>query len=259
MARELGNEFDSDTADSEQSFVDAYGRDLVDLLDPHPEERVLDFGCGTGTLTAAIAERGASVVGVDADGGLVERARETHPDLQFHHVDATEFSLAEPADAVLSNSVLHWFDDQDEIVEQIADSLRPGGRFVAEMAITGNVGTILHAVRAEARARGEVVENPWHFPTVGEHVVRLERHGFEVRLARLFDRPTALEGSDGLRNWLTQFGDGLFAAIDDEETREEITSAVEQRLRPQSYVESADEWVADYRRLRFVAVYKGNV
>lgn len=257
MARELGNEFDPDTTDTEQSFVDAYGRDLVDLLDPAPEERVLDFGCGTGTLTAAIADRGASVVGVDADGGLVERARENHPDLQFHHVDATDFSLAEPADAVLSNSVLHWINDQDGVVEQIAESLRPGGRFVAEMAITGNVGTILHAVRAEARARGEVVENPWHFPTVAEHAVRLERHGFEVRLARLFDRPTALDGEDGLRTWLNQFGDGLFASVDDEGTREEIVAAVEERLRPDSYIEAADEWVADYRRLRFVAVREG--
>ncbi|MEF8776552.1 MAG: class I SAM-dependent methyltransferase [Haloarculaceae archaeon] len=257
MARELGNEFDSEAGDSERSFVGAYGRDLVDLLDPAPEERVLDFGCGTGTLTAAIAHRGASVVGVDADGGLVERARENHPDLQFHHVDATDFSLAESADAVLSNSVLHWINDQDGIVDQIAEALRPGGRFVAEMAITGTVGTMLHAVRAEARARGEVVENPWHFPTVAEHAVRLERHGFEVRLTRLFDRPTALDGEDGLRIWLNQFGDGLFASVEDEESREEIITAVEDRLRPESYLESAEEWVADYRRLRFVAVWDG--
>ena len=259
MAQEAENEFDPETYDEEQAFVAEYGRDLLALLDPQADERILDLGCGTGELTAAIAERGASVVGIDVDGGMVERAREQHPDLQFHHVDATTFSLAADADAVFSNAALHWIDDQDGVVAQVADALRPGGRFVAEMGGVGNVASILHAARVEARARGAIVENPWHFPTPAEQAVRLERHGFEVRLLRLFDRPTVLAGPDGLRSWLEQFGAGMFARVDDEATREEIVEAVVQRLRPDLYDPDAEEWVADYRRLRFVAVCDGSV
>jgi len=256
MAREAGNEFDPDTYDDDQGFVAEYGRDLVDLLAPRPDERVLDLGCGTGHLTAEIDDRGARVVGIDASAAMVDRAREAHPDLQFHHVDATDFSLAEPADAVFSNAALHWIDDQDGVVGAVADALRPGGRFVAEMGGTGNVAAIVHAIRAEARARGVSVDSPWYFPSPGEQAVRLERHGFEIRLTRLFDRPTALAGEDGLRSWLAQFGDGLLESVEATEAadRAEVVAAVEDRLRPDLYDPDADEWVADYRRLRFAAV-----
>jgi 23S rRNA (uracil1939-C5)-methyltransferase len=45
------------------------------LLDPNPDERVLDLFCGLGNFTLPMARRTSEVVGVDGDKGLVERAR----------------------------------------------------------------------------------------------------------------------------------------------------------------------------------------
>ncbi|TNF51436.1 MAG: methyltransferase domain-containing protein, partial [Gammaproteobacteria bacterium] len=50
-------------------------RQALDLLDPGPEERVLDLFCGLGNFTLPLARRAGSVLGVEADAGLVERAR----------------------------------------------------------------------------------------------------------------------------------------------------------------------------------------
>jgi 23S rRNA (uracil1939-C5)-methyltransferase len=47
----------------------------LDLLDPHPEDRVLDLFCGLGNFTLPLARRSGQVVGVEGDAGLVERAR----------------------------------------------------------------------------------------------------------------------------------------------------------------------------------------
>jgi len=47
----------------------------MDLLDPQPDERVLDLFCGLGNFTLPIARRAASVVGIEGDAGLVSRAR----------------------------------------------------------------------------------------------------------------------------------------------------------------------------------------
>ena len=100
--------------------------------------------------------------------------------------------------------------------------------------------------------RGLEAEDPWYFPSVGEFASELEDHGFEVRRAELFDRPVALEaGEDGLRSWLAMFGDSLLAPVEGGE-REAVLSGVEGRLRDELWQDGS--WIADYRRLRFVAV-----
>ena len=45
----------------------AEARAVLDLAAPQPGERALDAGCGTGNYTRRLAERGATVIGVDAD------------------------------------------------------------------------------------------------------------------------------------------------------------------------------------------------
>lgn len=47
----------------------------LDLLDPQPEDRVLDLFCGLGNFTLPLARRAGQVVGVEGDAGLVERGR----------------------------------------------------------------------------------------------------------------------------------------------------------------------------------------
>ena len=60
-------------------------------------ERVLDVGCGPGALTAAAAERGARVTGVDLAAGMVAEARRRHPDLTFIEADAEHLPFDDDA------------------------------------------------------------------------------------------------------------------------------------------------------------------
>ncbi|MDG5818619.1 methyltransferase domain-containing protein [Natronococcus sp. A-GB7] len=246
------DDWDATAYDDDHSFVYEYGRDLLELLEPTAGERVLDLGCGTGELTAAVSDAGATAVGLDSSGEMIATAREAHPDCSFVRADATTFDADEPFDAVLSNAALHWIDDQDAVLETVQNALRPGGRFVAELGGTGNVRAIVDALEAELADRGYDGDHPWCFPSIGEYAPRLEAHGFEVRSATLFDRPTELEnGADGLANWIGMFGDEFFEEVPDAE-RDAIVGAVEDRLRPELFRDGS--WVADYRRLRFVAV-----
>ncbi|WP_226011291.1 class I SAM-dependent methyltransferase [Halomicrobium salinisoli] len=249
------NDWDTDAYDADTAFVYEYGESLIDLLDPKPGARVLDLGCGTGHLTAdlAAAVGDGEVVGIDRSAEMVAAARENYPDLRFECVDATEYETDEPFDAVFSNAALHWIADQRAVAERVRDALAPGGRFVAEMGGSGNVAAIVDATLAELAERGYDVDHPWYFPTVGEQAGLLESAGFEVRLARLFDRPTDLDGPDGLRDWLAVFGDSLFADLTEAE-RTAVVERVEDRLRPELYDPETETWTADYRRLRFVAV-----
>ncbi len=246
------NAWNADDYDDGHGFVYEYGDDVVDLLDPQPGERILDLGCGTGHLTRRIADAGADVVGLDSAEGMIATARETYPDLEFVCADATEFVPDRSFDAVFSNAMLHWVPDeqQDAVLSTVADALSPGGRFVAELGGIGNVETLVEAIAAELDERGYEADNPWYFPSIGEYTPRLETHGFEVRLARLFDRPTELEA--GLDGWLGMFGDSFFAPLSDAE-RGDAFAAIEDRVREELYDHGV--WTADYRRLRFLAVH----
>lgn len=247
--------WEADDYDDGHGFVYEYGGDVVDLLDPQPGERVLDLGCGTGHLTAEIADRGAEPLGIDAAAEMIEQARENYPELEVRHADAREFTAEEEFDAVLSNAALHWIPGEDHgiVLERVRDALGPDGRFVAEMGSNGNVGQIATAAIEEVTARGHETGHPWYFPALGEFASRIESHDFEVTQAVLFDRPTELEdGRDGLANWLDMFGDSIFAPLDAEE-QVDVIESVEDRLRGSLFDPETETWTADYRRLRFVA------
>jgi 23S rRNA (uracil1939-C5)-methyltransferase len=64
----------------------------VELLDPHPDETVLDLFCGLGNFTLPLARRAREVAGVEGDAGLVERARDNArrnklDNVHFHAAD----------------------------------------------------------------------------------------------------------------------------------------------------------------------------
>ena len=123
---------------------------------------------------------------------------------------------------------------------------------MAEFGGRGNVRAILAALHTAAKQVGGVtVESPWYFPSVGQYAAVLERHGLEVTFANLFDRPTPLDGPDGLRRWVEMFGSSFLAQIPTER-RDEFLTRVEDAARP--HLHRAGEWVADYRRLRVVAI-----
>lgn len=229
------------------SFVWRFGADVAELLDPKPDERILDLGCGTGQLTAQIAQSGARVVGLDSSAEMIAQARANFPDIEFAVADAANFAFAEPFDAVFSNAALHWVKNANGASVSIARALRPGGRFVAELGGKGNIASIQVALRNVIGPTADE-QSPWYFPSVSEYATILEQHGLEVRYAALFHRPTPLEGENGMEKWLRMFVRPHFREI----ASEEIVRRLIDQLRPELYREGV--WTADYRRLRIVAI-----
>jgi trans-aconitate methyltransferase len=247
-----GDAWDSSLYDDRHSFVWRAGASLVELLHPEPGERILDLGCGTGHLTAKIAEAGAAVTGLDSSMSMIAQARQNFPTLKFALADARDFHFEEPFDAVFSNAALHWVHDAEAAARCVAAALRPGGRFVLEMGVKGNVACVRKAVEDVLMAAGHAANCPWFFPSAGEYATLLEKCGFEVRMTQTFDRWTKLEHPErGLREWLEMFAGAYFEGIPAPQ-REPLLRAIEDRLRSELYCDGA--WWADYRRLRAEAV-----
>jgi len=54
---------------------------------------VLELGCGTGRISAEIAQNGIEVEGLDLSDAMLAVARRKHPALTFHHADMCDFDL----------------------------------------------------------------------------------------------------------------------------------------------------------------------
>ena len=248
----MSKSWDAPTYDAAHAYVFTLAADLLDLLAPAPGERILDVGCGTGHLTAKIARAGATVVGVDSSADMIAQARANYPHIDFRVADVTALGLSDaPFDAVFSNAVLHWVPNADAAAQNIFRALRPGGRFVAEFGGAGNVQQLCSAIASGLAAVGAPAFeslSPWYYPSIPRYAAVLDRAGFEVVFARLFDRPTPVEG--GVRSWVEMFGSSFLNAIPPHR-REEFLAHVERAAAPALIRDGT--CYADYRRLRINA------
>ncbi|MFC5469814.1 class I SAM-dependent methyltransferase [Cohnella suwonensis] len=264
----MANSFNGDTPsqkvhweasgyDRSMGFVSQYGEDVVQWLNPLEGERIVDFGCGTGDLSAKIAESGAITHGVDISPEMVDRARAKFPHLKFECADGSKWKPDFEYDAVFSNAALHWMKDAEGAIASMTSGLRGGGRLVAEFGGYGNVANIVEAVKESLaeEGRGDTFVMPWFFPTIGQYGAMLEKQGVEVRQAVLFDRPTPLEnGEEGMKDWLRMFGEAMFPNADEADADRWMDSAVSELKRPERGLYAAGRWTADYRRIRIYAI-----
>jgi trans-aconitate methyltransferase len=224
------------------AFVAELGSAALDLLDPQKGERILDIGCGEGTLTRKIIERGATVLGVDNSPEMIAAARANGVDALLLAAEDMQF-FAE-FDAAFSNATLHWVLQKEQAARAIFRALKPGARFAGEMGGERNLSKLREALDEELIIRGYVppVEASNWYASPEDLASVYESAGFCEVDARLIERPTRIE--HGIAQWVTTFRRGWLerAAVPDEE-QSEIGAAVADRL---------DSNVADYVRLRFI-------
>jgi trans-aconitate methyltransferase len=244
----------ADLYDYKHGFVSEYGTELLQLLAPKEGEAILDLGCGTGDLAFSISKAGAKVVGLDFSPSMIRQATNKYPTIPFNVADGENFTWGEPFDAVFSNAALHWMKRPKNVLECVSNILRPGGRFVAEFGGKGNVQSIVEALIESIKDGGFSFNRdriPWYFPSIAEYTALMEQRGFYVQFAHHFERPTALEGKQGMVHWIDMFAGSFFEGIPSE-NHEEIIEKTTQKLRSELFIDGT--WFADYKRIRVIGV-----
>lgn len=230
-------------------FVADLGENVLAWLAPKSGEHILDLGCGDGALTEKIAASGAFVTGFDASVDLIKAAKARGLDVQ--RGDGHALPYKQRFDAVFSNAALHWMLKPDEVLDGVAKSLKPSGRFVGEFGGFGNVAAVTTALRVAVVAAGVdgLRISPWYFPTVSEYGAKLHDHGFEVGRIELIPRPTPLP--TGMQGWLATFAAPFLQGVPKAKQAQTLARTIE-FLRP-SLCDTQGQWIADYVRLRFEA------
>jgi SAM-dependent methyltransferase len=241
------NRWTSDTYRTNAAYVPALGAAAFELLNPRPGERILDVGCGEGSLTEKIMAAGTTVVGVDASPEMVAAAKARGLDARL--IDAEQLPFEREFDAVFSNAALHWVRNHDAMLAGVHRALKTGGRFVAEFGGHGNIAAIQVAIRSVLAHRGWKTDIHRYYATPEEYAARLRAHRFAVSHIELIPRPTPLP--TGMRGWLETFERATLDRIPQHE-REPFLTEVENLLR-EELCDSFGNWTAHYVRLRFLA------
>ena len=93
-----------------------------------PGLRVIELGCGTGDLLAALSP--ACGVGIDLAPAMIEQARIRHPDLQFEVADALEYASNGKFDVVILSDLVNSLFDVQRGLAVARELCAPGGRII---------------------------------------------------------------------------------------------------------------------------------
>jgi trans-aconitate methyltransferase len=244
--------WDPQAYERDGAFVHGLASGVLEWLNAQMGEFILDLGCGDGQLTQRLAATGAHVLGVDASPEMVAAARERGIEAEQANAESLPFHDG-TFDAVFSNAALHWVRNHDAMLAQVHRVLKPGARFVAEMGGHGNVASIRVALMAVLKRHGygDREDGVNYYPTAESYSERMRRHGFKVEQMAVIPRPTRLAES-GMEGWLRTFRRGVLDGLP-EDVREAVVKETAELLAPALQDEEGN-WIADYVRLRFVAI-----
>jgi SAM-dependent methyltransferase len=140
------------TAETEDNLINAYYARpaILDLAGDVAGRRILDAGCGSGPLFAALRDRGAIVTGFDSSINMLELARQRLGAEAALHVADLGSPLPFPDgafDDVVASLVLHYLQDWTAPMAELRRVLRPGGRLI--MSVDHPIAFKLHNPEAD--------------------------------------------------------------------------------------------------------------
>ena len=129
-------------ADYYNSLIQQHGQKIIDGKQPI----LLDLACGTGKLSALMAERGWDVIAIDSSPEMLSKAK-PHPQVSYICQDMTELDLYGTINAAICtmDGLNHLADESEllETLQRVSLFMEEGGMFVFDMNTIYKHETIL--------------------------------------------------------------------------------------------------------------------
>jgi trans-aconitate methyltransferase len=193
----------------------SWGSQVLDRLRLDGGETVMDAGCGTGRLTAGLLERlpRGRVAAVDLSRNMLAEAR-SHltprfdGQVNFVRADLAALPFDSAFDGIFSTAAFHWVPDHPRLFRSLFESLKPGGRLVAQCGGGPNIARLMR--RASVLTATEPYASyfsGWKdtkvFADDATTAERLRAAGFTDVDTGLELAPTVISGADEFREFLT--------------------------------------------------------
>jgi 2-polyprenyl-3-methyl-5-hydroxy-6-metoxy-1,4-benzoquinol methylase len=153
--------------------------------------RILDLGCGNGSLTAALCQSNWIMHGVDASASGIRIAREQHPTIKFECglIDSSLVTTLGPNsfDAIVCAEVVEHMYHPRDLAKCAFELLHPGGRFVITTPYHGYLKNLLLALSGE-------MDQHWTALWDGGHIKFWSRRTLQVLLEEVGFKDFRFEG-----------------------------------------------------------------
>ena len=173
----MAHEFDGKKYEKASAHQKEWGAKVLADLALNGDERILDLGCGDGTITALIAGQLTSghVVGIDASQGMIDAAKPKEtPNLRFILMDIEAMDFSNTFDVIYSNAALHWVKDHHRLLGNCARALREDGILRFNFAADGNCSHFYSVIcgamkKVEFSHFFDAFSWPWYMPSIEEY------------------------------------------------------------------------------------------
>ncbi|MFK8794184.1 class I SAM-dependent methyltransferase [Planococcus plakortidis] len=153
---------------------------------------VVEFGTGTGNLTAELLEQGYKVVGIEPNAAMRKASGEKFPELGILDGDFLDFELPQHPKSFTSSYAFHHLTDQEKerAIKLYASILPSGGKIVfADTVFESEEAKLGRIVYEEGEGHANLVEDlkREHYTTVPVMEAIFRENGFDVEFTRMND------------------------------------------------------------------------
>lgn len=168
-----------------------------------PGKNVLDYGCGTGNLSCALAEQGLFVTGVDASVEMIRIAKENELFLdrqpEFFHIDPnTWFDGTRSFEGIICSSVLEYIDDDKKMLRNLSAIISKGDVLLISVPNSNSIVGKLQDIVVKFRRR--------FFPSMEKIDVQFARKRYSVEWLRDVAQQAGFQVEDTLYFELPKVG-----------------------------------------------------
>jgi len=190
---------------------------LLDSITFKKTDNVLDIGCGDGKITAQISKIAnlGQTVGLDISKNMIDHAKKTYaniPNLSFVQADATNFTLDNTFDYVISFYTIHWVKDLENCLKSIKNVLKPNGKVFIKIATMHKDCPIQkYFDRLDPQGKWSKAKqgrkNTFHgSKTAKEFQTSLENAEFLYNKVEIFNESFNFENFDAFVEWISAWG-----------------------------------------------------
>lgn len=154
--------------------------DQTNLL--KPQDKILEIGCGIGTVVNELSRKGHDIIGIDISGEAIEYGRKKYSDIRLE-VQAAEILPYEDEsfNVVLSFDLFEHIAETNKHISEVRRVLRPGGYYLFQTP--NRYSNIIYETLWTKSLQWRRYHPSLHSP--GQLRRRMARHGFEIKFIKM--------------------------------------------------------------------------